>query len=278
MTKQKTLKGEISLSGTGLHSGVNGSVRIAPAPADAGIVFFRSDIPNSPAIKADIAAVMFGDLFRRSTIGHDKIKINTIEHFLASCRAFDIDNVFVYIDCEEFPFFDGSALEIAKKIKETGVADLGEEKKYFTLTKPVAYKSGDIEISGVPSDNLVVSMWVEYKNPYVGAQSYSVEITPETFLNEIAPARTFGFVEEIEPLRKMGLIKGGSLDNALVFGDKGLVNDTKLRYENEIVRHKILDFLGDLALLGIPYKGNYTAVKSGHKSHIDFVKLLLESK
>lgn len=276
MIKQKTIKDEISFEGIGLHSGAKGNVRILPAPSGYGIVFKRIDISESPEIKADYKSVIYGDLFRRATIGSPNIKINTIEHFMAVCRAFEIDNLRVYIDCEEFPFFDGSAREIAERFSLVGTIEQSENKNYFAPKKPFAYKSGDIEISVIPSDRLIITMWVEYKNKYVGAQNFSSEITQENFIEQIAPARTFGFVEEIEFLRKSNLIKGGSLDNALVFGDDGLVNQTQLRFPDEVVRHKVLDFIGDLSLIGNCFKGHYIAVKSGHKSHIEFVNKLIE--
>ncbi len=278
MIKQRTLKNKISLEGIGLHSGARGIVEIIPAPPDTGIVFQRTDIPGSPDIKADVNSIIHGDLFRRSTIGIKDIKINTIEHFMATCIAFEVDNIFVKINCEEFPFFDGSAKEIAFSFIKAGTEEQEALKKIFIPEQPVGFKFNEIEISVIPSETLKISMLVEYKNKHVGIQNFSKEITREVFINEIAPARTFGFVEEIEPLRKAGLIKGGSLDNALIFGDEGLINKTELRFPDEIVRHKVLDLIGDLALIGKLYKGHYIAIKSGHKTHLDFVKKLLNNK
>jgi len=277
MKLQNTIKSEIIFKGVGLHSGKIAKVKVCPAPPNFGIAFRRVDIPDSPQIKTNVNFVIFDDLFRRTTIGLGDIRINTIEHFLAVCTALSIDNLFIEIDTDEFPFFDGSAQEILSKFLEAGVKTQDSEKKYLIPAKPVSYKIGEVEISVIPSNSLILTMWVEYKNSFVGFQYFSGEITPEFFEKEIAPARTFGFVEEIESLRKAGLIKGGSLENALVFGEQGLINNIPLRYENEVVRHKILDFLGDLSLIGIPFKGHYTAVKSGHKYHIEFVRELLNS-
>jgi UDP-3-O-[3-hydroxymyristoyl] N-acetylglucosamine deacetylase / 3-hydroxyacyl-[acyl-carrier-protein] dehydratase len=267
--RQKTIAREASFSGIGLHTGNLTTVTFKPASAESGITFYRVDLPDRPAIKADIDHVV--DVSRGTTIGINGAKILTVEHVLATVAGLGIDNLDIEVDANETPVADGSAMPILKALKEAGIVEQDAERHYIKFAHPVYYKNDDVTLSVLPADELRVTMTIAYDHKAVGTQYASYTITPETFEKEIAPARTFCFLREVKMLQEQGLIQGGSLENAVVIGDESILND-ELRFADEPVRHKILDLIGDMVLLGRPFKGHVIAVKSGHAMHANFAR------
>ncbi len=274
MAKQRTIAETVSFSGIGLHTGNLTTVTFSPAEAGQGVTFYRTDLPGKPAIKADIDHVI--DVSRGTTIAVNEAKVHTVEHVLAALAGLDIDNVNVEVDANEVPVADGSAMPFLITLKKAGIVEQDAEREYITITEPIYYKSGDVALSVLPSDELRLTVTINYDHKAVGTQYASYAITPETFEKEIAAARTFCFLREVKMLQEQGLIKGGSLENAVVIGDEGILND-ELRFPNEFVRHKILDLLGDMYLLGRPIKGHVIGVKTGHEMHVKFSEKIKEA-
>lgn len=271
MRKQKTIKKEVSFSGVGLHTGKKTTITFKPAPADTGMVFVRVDLPERPHIKADVDHVT--DVARGTTIGLDGVKVLTIEHVLGAFAGLGIDNIYAEVDASEAPVGDGSALPFIDALTEAGLVEQNAPAKEARVEKPVICEVEGVTLMAFPSEQLKVSYMIEYGHPALGVQFRSCVIDPALFTLEIAPARTYCFLHDVERLQRQGLIKGGSLENAVVIGDEGILNEA-LRFEDEFVRHKILDLLGDLALLGSPLVGHVVAMKAGHSSHVEFVKRL----
>lgn len=280
MRQRQTLKKAVELEGLGLHSGEMTHIRLAPAPAGHGVVFRRTDLEGAPAIPAQIENAAADAMTRQTSLqspDRPDARVATVEHFLAALHGFEIDDCLIEMDGAEAPLFDGSALKIAKAVAEAGVEELDRPAAPITLKTPVAFSQDDVEIVATPSESLRVTFFLDYSGTMIGRQALSVEVTPERFVSDIAPARTFCLRQEIEFLREKGLIRGGSLDMALVVDGDRLVNeDTALRFEDEFVRHKILDLLGDSYLLGAPLKAHILAVKSGHATHARFMAKLRE--
>lgn len=275
MEKQKTISKEVSYSGIGLHTGNNVSIKLKPAPENTGIIFVRCDLPENPKIKADISNVL--TTVRGTTVGLDeKTSVHTVEHLLSSLFAFGVDNLIIEMDSNEPPIADGSALHFVELIKKAGITELSAEKKCFNLLAPIVYKNDDVLIAATPSDKFHISCTIIYNHPLLKTQFLSLDITPEIFETEIAPARTFCFDYEIEALKNKGLAKGGSLENAVVIGAKKIFTD--MRFEDEFVRHKILDLIGDISLLGSSLKMEVSAVKCGHKNNMEFAKKIASSQ
>ena len=296
--KKTTIKQTKSFSGIGLHHGKVCSVTFKAADEDEGIVFIRTDLKGSPRIPADIDHVV--DISRGTTIGIGDAQVATIEHVLAAVRGLEIDNILIEVDGPEVPVADGSALPFVKLLKSAGIVEQNSKREYFELTEPISFSAADdnVDIIIVPSDKLSITFMVDYKHPKLATQ-YTWFPSISVFEKDFAGARTFCFLHEIIKLREMGLIKGGSLENAVVVADpntdlaelkrleklfgfttsvkvdeNGLLNGTKLRYYNEFVRHKVVDLIGDLALLGVPIKAHVLAARSGHKNNVDLVKKL----
>ncbi len=269
MDKQITIAKEVSFSGIGLHTGSLTSMTFKPAPPDSGVTFYRVDLPEQPAIKADIDHVV--DVSRGTTIGLNGAKVHTVEHILAAIFGLDIDNIGIEVDGPEIPNGDGSAYPILLALKKAGLVEQEAERKYICVTEPVYYRHDDVTLSVLPSDELRMTMTIAYDHVAIGTQYASFTITPETFEKELAPARTFCFLREVKMLQEQGLIKGGSLESAVVIGDEAILNDD-LRFTDEFVRHKMLDMLGDMYLLGRRIKGHVIGVKSGHARNVMFSK------
>ncbi len=267
--KQRTITEEVSYNGVGLHTGSLTTVTFKPAPADSGIVFYRTDIESSPAIPALVDNVV--DVSRGTTIGIGDIKIHTIEHAMACLAGLGIDNLIVEVDADEIPVGDGSALPVMNTLLKAGIVELESEKHYIQVDHPVYYRKDDVTLSILPSDVLRITMTIAYDHPTVGTQYASFTISEDSFKNELAPARTFCFLREVKMLQEAGLIRGGSLESAVVISDEGILNDT-LRFPDEFVRHKILDLLGDTYLLGHPLKGHIIGAKCGHEKNVNFSK------
>ncbi|HAN40896.1 MAG TPA: UDP-3-O-[3-hydroxymyristoyl] N-acetylglucosamine deacetylase [Candidatus Cloacimonas sp.] len=295
---KNTIAREVSYTGIGLHSGEVSTIRFKPAGKDEGIVFVRVDLPGKPEIPADIDHVV--DISRGTTIGLGGATVGTIEHVLSAIKGMNLDNVRIEIDGPEAPVADGSALVFVNLLKEAGFVQQDSERVYFELDSPISFSSPEenVDVVIVPSNDLKVTFMIDYKHPYLGTQ-YTWLPSLDVYEDDFAGARTFCFIKEILHLKEQGLIKGGSLENALVIGEpdmseeelqhlkdvfgyhkeitvgeEGILNNHKLRYYNEFVRHKVVDLLGDIALLGIPIKGHILAARSGHKTNVELVKKL----
>lgn len=274
--RQRTLARPTSFKGVGLHTGKETTLTFRPAAVNAGVVFERTDLPGRPRIPVTPASAVYDPASgRRTILRGNGGEVHTVEHVLAAVAGLSIDNLTIEIDGQEAaepP--DGSALPIANALMEAGVVEQEAERKYLRIPGPVVLNSDGVEMIGLPHEGLRISFTIEYDSPAVGTQHASFDISPEIFLKEIAPARTFVMHKDVEALRAAGLIRGGSLENAIVITDSGIMNEKPLRFRDEFVRHKVLDLLGDLFLLGRPLLGHVIARRSGHATNVEFVKRL----
>lgn len=270
---QQTIAQPAEITGKGLHSGRAATLRFLPATAGQGVVFRRVDLPGSPEIPARSENLVHTDLMRRTTLAMGEARVFTIEHVMAATAALCIDNLIIEIDTEEPPFLDGSSLPFTDLLTQEGITVLDTPTQPLVVSRPLAFRDGDAEITALPSDDFRVTFFYTSNEPLLRNQQADFVITPETFAREIAPARTFCFFHEIEQLRTHGLIRGGNLSSSVVIGRKSIINSS-LRFEDEPVRHKILDFIGDIALLGRPVQGHFMASKSGHRVHAAFCNFL----
>ncbi|MCK4532787.1 bifunctional UDP-3-O-[3-hydroxymyristoyl] N-acetylglucosamine deacetylase/3-hydroxyacyl-ACP dehydratase [bacterium] len=273
MGQQKTIEREISYSGIGLHTGVKTKINFKPAPPDSGIKFIRIDLPGQPVIEANISNVV--GIKRGTTIGKDGVEIHTVEHLMAAFYGLGIDNLVIEINSKELPVADGSSLPFLEVLKKSGVKTQNVPKKYFVVNQPIEFSKGDKQLVVLPYDGFKVSCTIDYNHPVLKTQFFSSVITEENFEREVASSRTFCFDYEIEELKKQGLARGGTLENAVVVGEKGIHNKN-LRFTDEFVRHKVLDLIGDLYLLGKCLKGHVIAIKCGHPSNIALAKKINE--
>jgi UDP-3-O-[3-hydroxymyristoyl] N-acetylglucosamine deacetylase/3-hydroxyacyl-[acyl-carrier-protein] dehydratase len=294
---QRTIEKLVSYTGVGLHTGNHTTITFRPAPVDHGITFVRTDLENSPEIPADIDHVV--DITRGTSLGVGDVRLWTVEHVLAALAGLELDNLVVELDSNEPPVGDGSALPFVQTILKAGIQEQDSPKNYLEVETPVFYSEKDkgIDIIALPSDDLRITFMVDYRNPALGTQYTFLESLEKEFVEEFAPARTFSFLHEVEMLKDQGLIKGGGLDNAVVIcdmdikekelerlrkkfnlkdevfvGKTGILNDVPLRFYNEPVRHKALDLLGDLYLIGVPLKAHVMAARSGHSANVALVR------
>ncbi|WRH65187.1 MAG: UDP-3-O-acyl-N-acetylglucosamine deacetylase [Planktothrix sp. GU0601_MAG3] len=270
--REYTLKAGFSCSGVGLHSGVNTTVRVLPANIGEGRYFVRVDLPETPKIPAILESVLSTNL--STELGVSNAKIRTVEHLLAALTGMGIDHARIEIDGPEVPLLDGSAQNWVEAIASVGRQPLdspSQDVPNFQITQPLSVQQGDGFVAAFPASETRFSYGIDFSVPAIGNQWYSYTADPEIFAREIAPARTFTLEEQVEQLRQSGLIKGGSLDNAIVCGKSGWLNPP-LRYANEPVRHKILDLVGDLSLLGFIPQAHYLAYKAGHHLHVQLVQ------
>jgi UDP-3-O-[3-hydroxymyristoyl] N-acetylglucosamine deacetylase len=268
---QTTIAKPVSAEGVGLHTGVYGHIRLVPAPADTGIVFRRVDLDNF-LIEAEghnVARVSYA-----TSLMKQGVLLSTTEHLLAAIYSCGIDNVFIEIDSIEVPILDGSAEPFMQMLQEAGTRRLRRKRRFLKILKPLEVVEGDRRIGIYPADEFRVRCYVDFPHPLVGQQEVEMLVSPETFRHLLARARTFCFERDIEPLRSMGLIRGGSLDNAIVLTSDGVMNGP-LRFPDEFGRHKALDLIGDLALAGLPLLGHVEAHKAGHALHTQLVSRLL---
>ena len=273
--RQRTIAREVRLSGIGLHSGARTTVVFKPAPADTGIRFIRTDLDSRPAIDVKVETAVTGEDFsRRTIIGSREVSVGTIEHVLAALRGMGIDNAIVEIDAVEPPEPDGSCAPYVEVLKEAGALEQQAERSYLVLTEAVEFSEGDITLRAVPYDGFKLSFRIAYDHPLIGEQEITLDISEDVFEKQVAPARTFSLLKDVESLKKRGLIKGGSLENSIVVADDGIMNEEPLRFADEFVRHKVLDLMGDLCLLGRPLKMHVSSVKSGHSTNLKFIKML----
>lgn len=294
--KQKTIRAPISCTGVGLHTGVESTITFNPAPENFGIKFLRTD-KEDQYVTPDLDNVI--DLTRGTTIEENGVKIHTTEHVLSACAGMGIDNLLIELNSKEPPVMDGSSKDFVEALVEAGIIEQKAKVDFLKITKPVVYtdEEKDVEVVGVPYDGFKTTFTIQYDLEDLDVQYSSVHNMSQNYKTQIAPARTFCLLSEIKGLAKQGLIKGGNLGNAVIIvdkdiedeevrifkerfgikffkGDRGLHKTQVLRFRNEPVRHKTLDLIGDLALLGKPILGHITAIKSGHKGNVEFAKLL----
>lgn len=278
MENQRTVKGSAAISGIALHTGARATVRLNPAPENTGIVFRRVDVPGAPEVKALASNVV--EVQRGTTIACGKAVVYTVEHIMSALNAYRIDNCIVEMDGMEPPICDGSSLPYTDLILEAGIEEQNAPARYFTPAAPVAVVHGGTRVVLIPdSEKLTVSSVTSFKGCPFDPQFYDYTLgDPEEYRKEIAPGRTFVDYGDLKMLLSMGLVKGGSLDAAAIIHDKAIICKDGLRFENEIVRHKILDVLGDIYLVGCRVTGTIVAVKSGHPTHVALAgKLLAEA-
>jgi len=270
---QYTLERSVKAVGIGLHTGEKVSLKINPSPANTGICFVRCDLSPEQVIPARAEYVVNTNF--AISIGTKRGSISTIEHLMAALLGAGIDNALVEIDGPEVPAMDGSAAPFFSLLQKAGLKSQAEPRRYIEILEPVAVSRGDKSLVVEPCKNFRVSFKIEFEHPLIAKQSFSGKITPQTFERHISRARTFGFLKELEFLKKNGLARGGSLENAIVLDETSIFNDGGLRFSDEFVRHKVLDLIGDLYLLGAPILGKVKAVKSGHALHYLLIQKLL---
>jgi UDP-3-O-[3-hydroxymyristoyl] N-acetylglucosamine deacetylase/3-hydroxyacyl-[acyl-carrier-protein] dehydratase len=295
--KQRTLAREISLNGKGLHSGINVNITFRPAPANHGYKFCRIDLPGKPVI--DALAEHVTDTSRGTTLVHNNASVATIEHVLAALLGLRVDNALIELDGPEAPIMGGSAAAFVQAIKEAGIVELKEERNYFVVKQKIVFSDEEhgVDLIVYPDDHFSINVLIDYNSKILGNQ-YAIIDSIDDFEEKVSKSRTFVFFHELEPLHNMGLIKGGDLDNAIVILDKeveqeeidriaklfnrpgitkhtaGILNNTELRYPNEPARHKLLDIMGDLALVGLPIKGKVVATRPGHYANTRLARLM----
>lgn len=260
--RQRTLRDEVSCTGIGLHSGKRVKLTIKPGPTDTGISFVRKDIFGHPAIKVHSENVVETNL--STTIGNNGYKVSTIEHLMAAFFGLGIDNARVELDGPEVPIMDGSSAPFVFLLKDGGIKEQRNPKRFILVRKPFNVQEGNRSVHLYPSKELKISYTIDFHHPLLRDQAYELCFSGKDFVNEISRARTFGFLKDIQTLWDNGLALGGSLDNAIVIDEFRIINEDGLRYKDEFVRHKILDFIGDLAILGSPVIGHFVVQKSGH--------------
>jgi UDP-3-O-[3-hydroxymyristoyl] N-acetylglucosamine deacetylase len=272
MSAQRTLRRSVSCAGIGLHSGNKVTLALRPAPADYGIRFVRTDLAG---LEIPATVTHLGGISYATGLARETGSVETVEHLLAALSTLGVDNVRIELDYPEVPIMDGSAAPFVYLVHEAGVKRLPAPRRYLKVIRPITLSQGDKHIALYPSDHFKVTYSISFDHPLLRHQSRTIRVNEETFVEEIAPARTFGFLKEIEMLRQRGLALGGSLENAIVLGETGVLNNA-LRFEDEFVRHKILDVLGDLALVGYPVMGHLVAHRGGHALHTAFAAKVLE--
>ncbi|HTM01917.1 MAG TPA: UDP-3-O-acyl-N-acetylglucosamine deacetylase [Vicinamibacterales bacterium] len=274
MNAQRTLRRSISCAGIGLHSGKKVTLSLKPAGANTGIRFRRADL-GGLEVPATVDHV--GGINYATGLTRDAVQIDTVEHLLSALVSLGIDNVIVELNSPEVPIMDGSAAPFVYLIHEAGVKIQQGKRQYLKVLRPIVMARGDKRIAIYPSDHFKVTYSIAYEHPLLRHQSRTIRLSAEVFTDEIAPARTFTFLKEVEQLRQRGLALGGSLENAIVVGDTGVLNHA-LRYDDEFVRHKILDVIGDMALVGHPVIGHLVAHRGGHALHTAFAAQVLEER
>ncbi|MBM4270636.1 MAG: UDP-3-O-acyl-N-acetylglucosamine deacetylase [Deltaproteobacteria bacterium] len=276
MYQQRTIKCEIGCRNVGLHSGRKVSMKIRPGGVDSGISFVRTDLNGNNIVKADFQNVRGTTL--ATTIGLNGISVSTVEHLLSAFSGMGVDNAIVEVDSPEVPIMDGSSLPFVNLLKDVGTQTQGKCRKLLVIEKPVSVSDRDGSAKIVPSAEFRITYDIDFEHPLIGKQSYDMTFSDEVYEREICAARTFGFLKDVEYLQAKGLALGGSLKNAVVLDERRIINKDGLRCHDEFVKHKILDAIGDLSLLGMPIIGHFIAYKSGHKLNNLLLKELMEHK
>lgn len=274
---QHTVKNSISCCGVGLHSGRTANLIIKPAPANNGIRFFRTDMGQNVIVNAHMDKVV--DTRLATTIGQNGITVSTTEHLLAALRSSDIDNADIEVDSAEVPIMDGSAEPFIRLLNNAGKKKQNKLRKILRITKPIDYNDGDSRISVTPYNGFKITGEISFDDTLIKTQKYSLEITGDRFYREISRARTFGYVEQVEELWANGLALGSTLENviAIHWNRKSILNEDGLRYRDEFIRHKVLDLVGDLTLLGCPILGHVSSYKAGHTQHLGFMEAIADA-
>ncbi|MBW2441257.1 MAG: UDP-3-O-acyl-N-acetylglucosamine deacetylase [Deltaproteobacteria bacterium] len=273
---QRTLTKAVGCSGIGLHSGKTVNLTLKPAPVNHGIKFVRKDLPDNPCIPARFNCVV--DTSLATVIGSDGVIVSTIEHLMACLAGLSIDNVIVELDSYEVPVMDGSAGPFTRMILDAGIQELEAPRHFFILKEPIELEEDDKFVGAYPDDTFKITCHIDFEHPLIRNQSYTIEVVDRIFESEISSARTFGFLHEVEYMKSYGLARGGSLDNAVVVDEKGVLNEEGLRFEDEFVRHKLLDCVGDFSLLGMPILGHIITRKSGHAFNHAFLERFFQQK
>jgi UDP-3-O-[3-hydroxymyristoyl] N-acetylglucosamine deacetylase len=269
---QKTVQKTVNCSGIGLHSGKDINMQIRPSGANTGIRFLRSDLPGKKFIPAFMNRVV--DTTMATTISEGDASISTTEHLLAAISGLSIDNIIIELDGPEVPIMDGSAAPFVKMLMDAGIQQQKSYRRLVKITRRISFRDGDRIIRIYPYDGFKVTAEINFDHDTISRQVHSVSLTPHKFVEEVSLARTFGFVDEVKKLQQNGLALGASLDNAVGMDSSGVLNRDGLRYENEFVRHKIIDIMGDMALLGCPILGHVIAYKSGHSQHLKLMETI----
>lgn len=275
MIYQRTLAKEAKVTGIGLHSGKKVTLRLYPAQSDTGIVFRRIDISGSKPMKAN--ALTVGATDNNTTLGSGREAIHTVEHLLSAFYGLGINNVLCEIDGPEVPIMDGSSASFVFLLKEIGIQNLNSSKKFMVITEAIGVEENGSWAKIEPAENLIIDSTIVFAHPVIKKQNQVFEFSCENFVKEISRARTFGMLRDVDMLKRKGLVKGGSLDNAIVMDDFKVLNPEGLRFGDEFVRHKILDILGDISLLGYEIAGKITTYKSGHRLHNLLCRKILEN-
>jgi UDP-3-O-[3-hydroxymyristoyl] N-acetylglucosamine deacetylase len=278
MVLQRTIKNVVSSVGVGLHTGEKVTLTLNPAQEEHGIIFERTDIETRPRIRVNALAVKETNLC--STIGDDNFSIATVEHLMSALSATGIDNILIQLDGSEIPIMDGSSIPFIHLIKSAIIVEQKKAKEFVVITDVVEIVDGDKFARFEPHNGFIVDFTIDFPHPAFKEEesNVSIDFFKESYIDEISRARTFGFMQEVEFLRSNGLARGGSLENAIVLDDYKILNEEGLRYKDEFVRHKILDAIGDLYILGNPIIGKFTAYKSGHDLNNRLLRLLIEKK
>ncbi len=275
VTRRQTLAGEVSLEGVGLHTGVHVRLRMTPADAESGVVFVRTDA-GGKVIPATLDHT--GSSFYATVLESGGIAVSTVEHLMAALYSLQLDDVRIELDGPEVPALDGSAKPFVDEIRRAGLVQLAAERHYITIVRPVIVSEEEKRIAVYPCRDYRVTYAIDFEHPGLGYQELTASLWGSSaFVEKLAGARTFAFEKDVEALRRAGRARGGSLDNAVVIGEEGLLNDG-LRFADEFVRHKMLDLTGDLALLGHPLRGHVVAYRAGHEMHLRLARRVRESK
>jgi UDP-3-O-[3-hydroxymyristoyl] N-acetylglucosamine deacetylase len=273
---QRTVAKPVTCSGVGLHSGKKVNLTVRPAPANFGIKFVRTDLPDSPKISALFNMVV--DTSLATVIGSNGCIVSTIEHLMAAFAGLSIDNALVELDSYEVPVMDGSAGPFTRSILKAGVVEQDAPRHFFVIKNPIELQSDGKYVGAFPANEFRITCSISFQHQRVGKQRFSLAVSDRAFQNEICSARTFGFLEEVEYLKRFGLAQGGSLENAVVLDREKILNEEGLRFDDEFVRHKLLDCIGDLSLLGMPIMGHIVVKKSGHAFNHKFLERFLTDK
>jgi UDP-3-O-[3-hydroxymyristoyl] N-acetylglucosamine deacetylase len=275
MLKQRTLSNVIRATGVGLHTGEKVFLTLKPAPVDTGIVFYRVDLDTPVEIKATPESVT--ETVMSTTIESNGVKISTVEHLMSAFAGMGVDNAYVELSTHEVPIMDGSAAPFVFLLQSAGIAEQNKAKKFIRIKKSLEVRDGDKWVRFEPFDGFKVTFTIDFDHPIFknSVQNATVNFSTTSFIKEVSRARTFGFMDDLEALRKAGLARGGSIDNAIVMDSFNILNDDGLRYKDEFVKHKILDAVGDLYLLGHPLVGAFSAHKSGHALNNQILRQLL---
>lgn len=276
MFLQKTIRKRTEVKGIGLHSGKSCTLTFLPAPPNTGVHFVRADLPEKPSLKVHAHSVSATGY--ATTLGGSVFSVSTVEHCMSAISALRIDNLFIELDGPEIPICDGSAKDFLAALHRVGMVEQDQPRKYCYVTQPIYFSEGEKQAYVVPYHGLRVTVTIDFPHPAIGKQKLDLDINDQSFTREIADARTFGFMRDVEALQARGLALGGSLENAIVLDDNNILNPEGLRFADEFVRHKTLDALGDLVTLGMPLMGHVVLHKAGHDVMNKLIRKIIESR